>query len=62
MTMNVTMVFALNRIAALIRIFSGNANLVPRALFPGFEGGAPTSKAWEKRPGDEVVEMLYAEV
>ena len=27
-------------------------NLVPRALFPGFGGGAP--KAREKRPGDEV--------
>ena len=32
-------------------------NLVPRALFPGFEGGAPPSKPFkdrEKRPGDEV--------
>ena len=30
-------------------------NLVPRALFPGFGGGAgPTSKAREKRPRDEV--------
>ena len=28
---------------------SGDANLVPRALFPGFGGGAG------KRPGDEVV-------
>ena len=28
-------------------------NLVPRALFPGFGDGA-TSKAREKRPGDEV--------
>ena len=27
-------------------------NLVPRALFPGFGGGA--GKAREKRPGDEV--------
>ena len=25
-----------------------------RALFPGFEMGRPTSKAREKRPGDEV--------
>ena len=31
-------------------------NLVPRALFPGFGGGAgPVPKAREKRPGDEVV-------
>ena len=31
-------------------------NLVPRELFPGFGGGLsrPTSKAREKRPGDEV--------
>ena len=28
-------------------------NLVPRALFPGFGGGA-AKKAGEKRPGDEV--------
>ena len=28
-------------------------NLVPRALFPGFGGGAP-GKAREKRPGDAV--------
>ena len=28
-------------------------NLVPRALFPGFGGGAP-GKAREKRPGDEI--------
>ena len=28
--------------------------LVPRALFPGCFGGVPTSKAREKRPGDEV--------
>ena len=30
-------------------------NLVPRSLFPGFGGGRTTSKAREKRPGDEVV-------
>ena len=30
------------------------SNLVPRALFPGFGGGA-SHKAREKRPGDEVV-------
>ena len=30
-------------------------NLVPRALFPVLEVGRPTSKAREKRPGDEVV-------
>ena len=34
-------------------------NLVPRSLFPGFggglRGGRTTSKAREKRPGDEVV-------
>ena len=34
--------------------FSVVNNLVPRALFSGFGGGAPTSKAREKRPGDEV--------
>ena len=32
------------------------SNLVPRALFPGFGGGAP--KAREKRPGDEVGPFL----
>ena len=30
-------------------------NLVPRSLFPGFGGGRTTSKAREKRPGDEFV-------
>ena len=33
----------------------GEDNLVPRELFPGFGGfSRPTSKAREKRPGDEV--------
>ena len=30
------------------------SNLVSRALFPGFGGKGGTSKAREKRPGDEV--------
>ena len=30
------------------------SNLVPRTLFSGLEVGGPTSKAGEKRPGDEV--------
>ena len=36
-----------------------NANLVPRALFPGFGGGfsRPAPKARENRPGDEVTKM-----
>ena len=31
-----------------------STNPVPRALFPGFGGGSPTSKARENHPGDEV--------
>ena len=30
-------------------------NLVPRSIFRGFGGGRPTSKAREKRPGEEVL-------
>ena len=32
----------------------GGSNLVPRALSPGFRGGAPHLQSQEKRPGDEV--------
>ena len=42
-----------------VRGLHGKYNLVPRSLFPGFGGGAPTSeptsKARKKGPGDEVV-------
>ena len=53
-----------NNLASKLAIFPeawlSLINLVPRALFPGFEGRAlslslsrPTFKAREKRPGDE---------
>ena len=42
-----------------VRSLHGKYKLVPRSLFPGFGGGAPTSeptsKARKKGPGDEVV-------
>ena len=47
----------------VIQLRQGNVHeyviLVPRALFPGFEvGHRPTSKAREKRLGDEVDEYV----
>ena len=44
------------------RLLSTTCNLVPRTLFPDFGGGAkPTSKATEKRPGDEVKQHRLCE-